>query len=199
MAETTLGAPVTVWKNRITGMTMEVPEDLLANPANARRHPAAQRDALRGSLDELGWIAPVIVNDITGHVVDGHARIEEAISEGTPILPVAHVELTEHEERLALAVFDPITGMANYDQERLDDLIASIHTDNAALDDLLASLSGEDIDGAPIHAAAPKTVRTLVLNYIDEDEYSELIGGLALLPGANNADKVLRLVRNTIA
>ena len=186
------------WRNRITGLTMEVPEDLLANPMNARRHPAAQRDALRGSLDELGWIAPVIVNDITGHVVDGHARIEEAISDAIPIIPVAHVELTEAEERLALGVFDPITGMADYDQARLDDLIASIDTDNDALNDLLAALSGDDIDGAPIHAPAPKKGRTLVLNYDDDDEFSELIGGLALLPGVTPADKVLRLVRSTI-
>ena len=190
---------MTVWKNRVTSLTMEVPEDLLANPANARRHPGVQRDALRGSLNELGWIAPVVVNDVTGHVIDGHARIEEAISEAIPVIPVAHVELSEHDERLALAVLDPITNLAEYDQERLDDLVASISTDDVALNDLLASLSGDDIDGAPIHVPPPKKGRTLVLAYDDEDEYSELVGGLSLLPGITPADKVLRLVRNTIA
>jgi hypothetical protein len=189
---------VTVWKNRVKSLTMEVPSDLLANPMNARRHPGAQRDAIRGSLDELGWAAPVIVNDVTEHVLDGHLRIEEAITEGAPVIPVVHVELTEAQERLFLAVYDPITGLAVNDQERLDDLIASIHTDDQALNDLLASLSGTDIDGAPIHSPPPKNNRTLVLIYDDEDDFSELVGGLSLLPGGSPADKVLRLVRNTI-
>jgi len=41
-----------VTRNRITEFTLEVPEDLLANPYNARRHPGAQRDVIRGSMDE---------------------------------------------------------------------------------------------------------------------------------------------------
>jgi hypothetical protein len=187
------------WKNRIVGYTLEVPEDLLANPANARRHPPAQRDALRGSLDELGWVAPVIVNDVTGMVCDGHARIEEAITEGAPVIPVLHIEVSEAEERLFLAVFDPISALAKFDQERLDDLIASIATDNTALNDLLASLSGEDVDGAPIGSTPkPAEQKTLVLVYDDPDDFAELCGALSLLPGANPADKVLRMARNAI-
>ena len=92
---------MTIWRNRIVGFTMEVPEDLLANPMNPRRHPGEQRDAMRGSLDELGWIDAVIVNDTTGRMIDGHLRCEEAITEGAPVIPVLHVELDENEERLA--------------------------------------------------------------------------------------------------
>jgi hypothetical protein len=188
---------VTTWRNRVTALTFESPEDLLANPMNARRHPAAQREALRGSLDELGWVGTVIVNDTTGHMLDGHARIEEAISEAAPNVPVVHVALTAAEERLFLGVFDPITSMANYDQDRLDDLIASIDTDNDALNELLASLSGEDVDGAPIHAPKKSAQHTLVLIY-GVDDYSEICGALSLLPGGTPADKVLRVVRNAI-
>lgn len=187
-----------MWKNRVVALTMEVPEDLLANPMNARRHPPAQREALRGSLDELGWVGPVIVNDVTGALIDGHARIEEAISNAAPVVPVVHVEITEDEERLFLAVFDPISAMAKFDQERLDDLIASISTPNSALNDLLASLSGEDIDGAPITVPKPSNQRTLVLRYDDDDDFTELCGGLSMCPGADAADKVLRLVRSAV-
>ena len=183
-----------MWKNRIVEFTMEVPEDLLANPMNARRHPGAQRDALRGSLDALGWIAPVLVNDRTGRMVDGHARVEEAISSGAPVVPVVHLDLSEDEERLALAVLDPITNMAIYDQERLDDLIASIEVEDPALTALLASLSGEEVDAAPIHVPTPRDTKTLVLMY-DEDEFAEVVGLLSLLPGKDASDKVIRLLR----
>ena len=55
-----------------------------ANPANWRTHPGSQRDALRGSLTEVGWVAEVIVNTVTGHLVDGHLRVEQARARGEP-------------------------------------------------------------------------------------------------------------------
>jgi hypothetical protein len=189
-----------MWRNRVVNLTNETPEDLLANPANVRRHPGNQRDAMRGSLDELGWAAPVIVNDVTGHVLDGHLRIEEAITAGAPIIPTVHVALTEPEERLFLAVFDPIGALARNDQNRLDELIAALDTENPALIELLGSLCGEDIDDAPIHPPHPPkpgTSKSLVLIY-DTDDYTELCAALTLLPGTTTADKVLRLVRNAI-
>lgn len=189
---------MSVWKNRIVGYDLVVPSDVLANPANVRRHGGIQRDVMRGSLDELGFIAPIIINSRTDTLVDGHMRVEEAISQSTPVIPAVYVDLSPDEERLALAVLDPIGDLAVNDQERLDDLIASIVTDNGPLNALLASLSGEDVDSAPIHPPGRSDKRTLVLTY-DEDDFSEVVGGLSMLPGSDAADKVLRLVRSTLA
>ena len=129
------------WKNRIVGLGEEDPEQLLANPSNFRRHPGAQRDALRGSLDTLGWSAAVLVNKRTGYVIDGHLRIEEALSRHEKTVPVLYVDLDPEEERLALAVLDPISAMAERDQERLDELLADLHVDDAGLQALLDSLN----------------------------------------------------------
>ncbi len=131
------------WRNAITRYADEAPESLLANPQNWRLHPREQTAALTGSLTELGWIAPVIVNETTQHVVDGHARIGEAIARGEPTVPVAYVSLTEDQERLALATFDPIAAMAGTDQKMLDDLLAGLATDQDGLSDLLESLASE--------------------------------------------------------
>ena len=59
------------WRNRIVGTADVPPDQLVANPANWRTHPGAQRDALRGSLGEVGWVQQVMVNQRTGFVVDG--------------------------------------------------------------------------------------------------------------------------------
>jgi DNA modification methylase len=131
----------TTWRNRIVGSGEEPPDQLLANPRNWRTHPAAQRDALRGSLDEVGWVAQILVNRTTGHVVDGHARIEEAISRGEPRVPVVYVELSEEEERLILATLDPIGAMADRDTARLAELLAEVSVDDAGLRRLLADLA----------------------------------------------------------
>ena len=68
------------WRSRIVGEGEVPPDQLLAHPLNARRHPNAQRDALDASLDTLGWIQRIVVNQRTGHVIDGHARVEQALS-----------------------------------------------------------------------------------------------------------------------
>jgi len=61
------------WRNRIVGAGTNPPDQLVANPRNWRTHPTAQRAALTGALAEVGWVARVLVNRTTGHVVDGHA------------------------------------------------------------------------------------------------------------------------------
>ncbi|MFN3691225.1 MAG: ParB N-terminal domain-containing protein, partial [Fimbriimonadales bacterium] len=65
--------PKSTWPNRITRYA-EVPvSNLTANPRNPRRHPSRQLEALRASLRSLGFVAPVIVNERTGYLIDGHA------------------------------------------------------------------------------------------------------------------------------
>jgi len=141
IANTTPKAPSAPWRSRIVGSGEEAPDQLVANPRNYRTHPAAQRDALRGSLSEVGWVQSVMVNRRTGHVVDGHARIEEAISRGEASVPVLYVDLDEEEERLVLATLDPIGAMAEQSSERLADLLAEITVDDAGLAALLADLA----------------------------------------------------------
>jgi len=135
---------------------------LLANPANWRTHPSRQREALRGSLDTVGWIQTILVNRITGHVVDGHARVEEAISRGEPTVPVLYVELDPDEEALVLATLDPIAAMATTDEASLAALLSEIHVDDAGLQALLAQLAPPttglvDPDEIPEPPAIPTT------------------------------------------
>ncbi len=121
------------WRSRIVGHGSEAPDQLVANPRNYRTHPKAQQDALEGVLNEVGWVQDVIVNQRTGHVVDGHARIAIAITRQEPTVPVVYVDLDENEEGVILASLDPLAGMAGIDQEKLDQLLAEISVNDAAL------------------------------------------------------------------
>lgn len=121
------------FRNRIVGQGTEAPDQLLANPFNFRRHPKEQLDALDGALTEIGWIQQVIVNRVTGHMIDGHARVEHAIRRRETEVPVLYVELTEREERIALASLDPITGLAYQDDDALTALLEGIEVESASL------------------------------------------------------------------
>lgn len=134
-----------VWQNRIVRHGEQPANQFLAHDLNARRHPAAQRDALRGSLDSVGWVAPVIVSARTQKILDGHARIEEALSRNeSALVPFIEVDVSENEERTILATFDPITGLATYDREALDALLREVDTGDAALQSLIANLAAQN-------------------------------------------------------
>lgn len=133
---------MTNWQNRITSYELVPVNQLQAHPNNARRHPARQREALRGSLDTLGIIAPVIVNKRTGYCIDGHARIEEALTQDdTQAIPVVYVDLSEAEEAQALANYDFITYLAEYDNDNLSALLADVQTDDERVMATLTALS----------------------------------------------------------
>ena len=129
------------WKNRIVGYDNVAPDQLLANPANFRLHPKRQQDALSGSLSELGWLQDIIVNRVTGHVLDGHLRVSLSLRNGEATVPVKYVDLSESEERLALATFDPITYMAETDAAALDALLRQVNTGEESLQALLAEMA----------------------------------------------------------
>lgn len=131
---------MTEWRSRITGHGEEDPAQLLAHPLNPRVHPKYQQDVMGAVLDEIGWIDEVIVNQQTGHVVNGHLRVALAISKGEPLVPVRYVDLSPEDEAKALAVFDPIGTLAVTDSVTLAALLESVDTDSESVQKMLDEL-----------------------------------------------------------
>lgn len=129
------------WRNRITRTGTEAPDQLLANPRNWRIHPKNQTTALDGVLSEVGWVTHVIVNERTGHVIDGHARIGLAITRQETEVPVVYVDLDEAEEALILATLDPLGALAGADKDVLAELMTWVSTEDEAVTRLLADVA----------------------------------------------------------
>lgn len=183
------------WANRIVGHGTEPPERLIANPANWRTHPAEQQRALAGALSEVGWVAQVLVNRRTGHLVDGHLRVELAIARGELSVPVTYVDLSEEEERLVLASLDPLAAMAGADAAKLEELLADLAPSDEAFRSMLADLaqqSGVTASGLTDPEAAPP-LPTGPDVYVQADDLW-LLGGHRLLVGdSTKSDDVTRL------
>lgn len=62
------------WRNRIVGEGVQPASQFVAHPNNWRIHPQPQRDAMRGALNEVGWVQRVIVNARTGYLPDQSKR-----------------------------------------------------------------------------------------------------------------------------
>jgi len=128
------------------GQGFEQADQLLANPHNFRVHPQGQQEVMEGALDELGWIQNVVVNRQTGHLIDGHLRVKLALRHEQNEVPCMYVDLTEEEEKLAIATLDPIGALAATDQEILDGLLQEISVDNEALQEMLDEMASPIAD-----------------------------------------------------
>lgn len=129
------------FQNRIVGFDMVPADQLQANPDNWRKHPQNQRDALHGSLSTLGWVKPVIVNQRTGYVVDGHERIWQALK-NNDMVPVITVDLEPGEESLALAILDPLSEMAVMDPDQFM-IVAGLVPEDLLTDPAIAKTLSE--------------------------------------------------------
>lgn len=122
-----------MWKNRIVGHGEERPDQLLAHPLNWRGHPVDQQNVVEQLLERVGWVQRVLVNRRTGHVVDGHLRVDLAIRRDEETIPVTYIDVDEDEERLILASLDSSSAMAFTDRAKLDELVAAMPEDLRAL------------------------------------------------------------------
>ena len=127
--------------NKIVGHDLVPVDQLLANPRNWRLHPRNQQQALAGSIDDVGYIRSITVNQVTGCVLDGHARVTLAARSGVEALPVEYVELSEEDEAKALALLDPISAMAEADTAKLDELLRIVNSDDERVQQALAEIA----------------------------------------------------------
>jgi hypothetical protein len=168
------------WASRIVGHAEVPPVSLTANPRNWRKHPDAQRKALAGALSEVGWVAQIIVNKRTGHVVDGHARVELAVERKEATVPVVYVDLSPEEEAVVLASLDPLSAMATTDTERLDALLREVSVGDAALNELLDKMRPPDLaaEPQPDDTAALGSTFSVVVGCKDEETQTALLDEL---------------------
>lgn len=162
----------TIWKNRIVGIGEKPAKDFVFNPLNWRTHPEFQRQTLNAILEEVGFVTGVIENITTGNLIDGHARIEEALAKDPETLvPFIQVELTEEEERKVLAVLDQIGAMATTDNDRLRELSELLNFKSDSLTELMRLKSVEEINLNEFFAAKPD--ERLPEKFVIELEFTE--------------------------
>ncbi len=137
-------------RDRIKELRRVKASELLPNPKNWRQHPAAQADALRGVLAEIGYADALIAYvpsdyyqpDGNGKLmlIDGHLRADTTPDQEVPVLVL---DVTDEEADKILLTLDPLAGMAEAGEAELAALLASVETDNEALQTLLAEMADE--------------------------------------------------------
>jgi DNA modification methylase len=127
-------------KDRIKELRRVKASELIPNPKNWRTHPVEQQDALKGVLAEVGYADALIARETPEGLmlVDGHLRAETTPDSEVPVLVL---DINEAEADLMLATLDPLAAMAGRDEERLNELLETVTSDNATVNALLQTLA----------------------------------------------------------
>jgi ParB/Sulfiredoxin domain len=113
---------------------------LLLDPANARRHPEANIEALQGSLRVYGQRKPIVVNRRTGIIEAGNGTLQAALELGWSHLAVVYVD-DDPMTASGFSIADNRTAeLAEWDRTALDKLLTEIKTNDPLLDRMLADL-----------------------------------------------------------
>ena len=124
--------------------------DIRPHPHNWRLHPDAQKELYRRSYEALGSLDAIVLNETTGHILDGHLRYEEALKRGDKKIQVLVGHWTEAEEAAALLIKDTIAGMAEPDKGEIVILEQQIKIDLPDMDALVRELETVKIDMSSI-------------------------------------------------
>lgn len=117
-------------------------DTLRPDPANPRRIGDAELEALTRSLQEFGFVQPVIALRSDDTVVGGHQRLVAARRLGIKQVPVVYVDLPLEQARLMNLALNKISG--EWDQDMLAHLIADL-SKNAELDLTLSAFNEDEL------------------------------------------------------
>lgn len=206
----------TQWDNRIIEFGVKNADQFTFHPDNPRIHPEAQTAGTEGSLSDLGWLKPVIENQRTGYLIDGHDRVQLARARGNQPVPFVLVDLPEEREAEALLILDRLTEMARFDPDALRRLSESIESSHDAINLILHDLaqeydilpefdtgnassnSDEGDDPGVLTEIEPSRVRMVNL-FLDEEtvqEFNDLTYHLSKRYGTDNpTDTVMEALR----
>jgi hypothetical protein len=174
MPETTKPGPSEVIRDRVNQFRRVPARELLDNDGNPRRYPQAQRDALRGLLEQVGVAAALTAYYSVRHggqlvLIDGHCRKQDYDLDWPPLI----LDVNDAEADLLLASHDPLTALAEYDRGKLDGLLQSVRAKSPALLSVLKDLATKtaaraDRGGKDPGVTLPKERFEIVVECSDE-------------------------------
>ena len=94
------------------------------NPRKDLKPGDPEYEKLKRSMDEFGYVEPVIWNKQTGRVVGGHQRLKVLLAMGLTEIDCVVVDLSEEREKALNVALNKISG--DWDKDKLGLLIADL-------------------------------------------------------------------------
>jgi ParB-like chromosome segregation protein Spo0J len=131
--------------------SLAVPIDSIdLDPANARKHPTENIEAIRASLRVYGQRKPIVVNRRTGTVEAGNGTLAAAKMLGWKYIAVVFVD-DDSMTATGFAISDNRTAeLAEWDQAALEATLRSLVVDDAELKKMLDDMAEDVLVSSPV-------------------------------------------------
>jgi DNA modification methylase len=125
------------------------------DPANARAHPDINLSAIEGSLARFGQAEPLVVQAGSGRVIGGNGRMMAMSKLGWTECDVVELEVDDLQATALGIALNRTAETAEWDEATLGRLLSELRDqdaldgvgfDEAELDELLASLDTDEVD-----------------------------------------------------
>jgi ParB-like chromosome segregation protein Spo0J len=107
------------------------------NPRQDLQPGDREYEKIARSIEEFGYVEPVVWNKRTGNLVGGHQRLKVLTDKGHKQIETTVIDISEHEEKILNVALNKITG--RWDIEKLADLLTEINAlgelDSTGFDD----------------------------------------------------------------
>lgn len=124
---------------------------------NARLHPKEQIEKIVNSINEFGFITPVIIDE-NNTILVGHGRTQAAKEAGLDKVPYRRItNLTEEQKRAYILADNKLSDIAEWDEELLKTELESINLDMTAFgfDDFTIDID-EDTEAEVVEDEVPE-------------------------------------------
>ena len=103
------------------------PSKLKPYTGNARKHERLDLDAIRASIETLGFNDPIGVWGKQNTIVEGHGRQIVALEMGLPLVPIIHLDHLTDEQRRAYGLAHNMTAeLSEWDEAAKEQELATI-------------------------------------------------------------------------
>lgn len=99
------------------------------NPRQDLKPGDREYEKIARSIDEFGYVEPIVWNETTGNIVGGHQRLKILIERGETEVEVSVVRLNERDEKVLNVALNKITG--RWDTGKLTDLLKELQAEGA--------------------------------------------------------------------
>lgn len=94
------------------------------NPRRDLQPEDAEYEKLRRSIEEFGYIEPIIWNERSGNVVGGHQRLKVLLEKGVEDIEAVVVDLDDKDEKILNVLLNKVKG--RWDIGKLADLLQQL-------------------------------------------------------------------------
>lgn len=117
-------------------------EDLVGAEYNPRKISDDDLNKLKRSIEEFGYVEPIIFNERTGRIVGGHQRHKALKALGYEEIEVVKIDLDEQKEKALNIALNKISG--EFDMPKLKDLLEEL--DSGELDITLTGFDEDELE-----------------------------------------------------